>query len=180
MSPRSVALVALLTLCVSACAKSSEPVESAVAADKSDASSLGVNRFQKTFAAGEVTLDALDVRREALDTTYFKSSARSPEFDACIGEAGNQDAVMARCEYAEAERLDLQMNALLQSVAKTELSSPPEEQSAWEQATKEGCAWSPSEEGTSGQLNAAACVTNRLASRVEELRVRTGSEAVND
>ncbi len=180
MSPRSIAFVALLTLCVSACAQSSEAVESSVTTGKSDTASLGIQRFQMTFATGEVTVDGLDVRREALDTTFFKSSARSPEFDACIGEAGNQDAVMAQCEYAETERLDVQMTALLGAMANSSNAVGVEEQLTWEQATKEGCAWSPSEEGTSGQLNAAACVTNRLASRVEELRARTGAEAVND
>jgi len=165
---------------MSACAESSAPVQPAVASAKSEEASLGVQRFQKTLATGEVTLDALDMRREALDTSYFESNARSPGFDSCIGEAGNQDALMARCEYAETERLHIEMSALLHSMAKAANAVGEEEQTAWEQATTEGCAWSPSEEGTAGQVGAAACVTNRLANRVEDLRARTGSGAGHD
>lgn len=172
MAPRFAAFLVLLPLTLSACAEpavTAEPSGHSAAPAVANPEPLALERLQKTLAAGEASLDELDARREALDATFFESRPRSAVFQSCIRDAGQQDRAMAECEYAEAARLDADLHSLLRSDAVPAIA---DEQLAWEKATKDGCAWSPIEEGTAGELNAAACVTNRLAGRIEELKAR--------
>ena len=179
MAPR-VLFLSVLAVALAGC--SVPQAETAAASDpvspeKEPASTEpSIQRLMKAFAPGEVTLDVLDSRREALDKSFFESGPRSSKFEACIQDVGQQDVAMAHCEYDEAARLDEQMSALIKPEGGTPQRVSEQEQVAWELATKEGCAWSPSEEGTAGELGAAACVTNRLANRVAELQGRLGSE----
>ena len=179
MAPRVLFLSVLAVVLAGCSAPQAETAaaSSPVTPEKESASTgPSIQRLMKTFATDEVTLEVLDARREALDKSFFESGPRSSHFEACIRNAGQQDVAMAHCEYDEATRLERQMSTLVKSDSEAAPHVREEEQSAWELATKEGCAWSPSEEGTSGELGAAACVTNRLANRVAELQGRLGSE----
>jgi len=174
MAPRFAVFLVLLPLALSACAEpavTAEPSGHSAAPAVANPEPPVLERLQKTLAAHEASLDELDARREGLEATFFESGPRSSVFESCIRDAGQQDRAMAECEYAEATRLDAELHALLRSDAAPAIA---DEQSAWEKATKEGCAWSPAEEGTAGELGAAACVTNRLANRIAELRSLAG------
>lgn len=179
MAPR-VLLLSFLVAALAGCSApqaETAPASNPVTPEKEPASTEpSIQRLMKVFAPGEVTLEVLDSRREALDKSFLESGPRSSHFEACIQDAGQQDVAMVHCEYDEATRLDEQMSALIKPEGGVSQRVSEQEQVAWELATKEGCAWSPSEEGTSGELGAAACVTNRLANRVAELRGRLGSE----
>ena len=132
----------------------------------------GIGRLQALLSNGETSLDELWARLEMLDQTFFDGPPRSAEFRSCLAQAGLGDRDMAQCEYAESVDLHRQMSTLLTrpTVGGDER---PNEQSAWEVATRDACAWLPQEEGTAGELNAASCITHRLANRVAELAGQT-------
>lgn len=171
MAPRVFIGSLLFAVSLSACAsKSGVP----------DSVRSSTDRLYSALQPDEATWEALETRRSKLHSSFVNAPDRSASYRECVEGAGQQDREMARCEYAEAERLDAQIHELLVRGQATAAGSGREEQAVWEAETREGCAWLPSEEGTAGELNAASCVTNRLANRLAALQANLSSEVGHD
>jgi len=165
MPPRFLFCFFLLLFGLTACASAPD------VAPAEPAASSGISRLQAALANGATSLDALQARRETRNNTFFDGPPRSAEFRSCLAQAGLGARDKAQCEYAESVELQRQMSTLLTRL--TADGNRPEEQSAWEVATRDGCAWLPQEEGTAGEVNASSCISNRLANRIAELSGQT-------
>lgn len=122
------------------------------------------------LASGDVG-EALFERRSKAAEAFGVGVERSTAFAQCIDAAGGSDGLMTECEFEEQERLARQWG---------EGPEAPGSR-AFEQRRAEAevaCAWYPTYEGTLARLHAAACVTNRLATKVSAVPRCVGEERV--
>lgn len=115
--------------------------------------------------------EALFARRSEAAEAFGVGVERSTAFAQCIDAAGGSDGRMTKCEFEEQERLARQWG---------EGPEAPGHR-AFEQRRAEAevaCVWYPTYEGTLARLHSAACVTNRLASKVAAVPRCVGDERV--